>query len=137
MKKEIKYSKDYAERCMNEIIKKVRSEDYSEAIQDSKMMFQMLVKDLLEKSGLKYIDGDLKKSFDNLKVEMSLSPTDNGNKDLKKIIDGITTIIYSIDEIDGENSTKIEAKLYLSLSVIISEFILDRYSENEKNRVWS
>ncbi|MGL6131263.1 MAG: hypothetical protein ACRCZ9_06595 [Fusobacteriaceae bacterium] len=137
MKKEIKYSKDYAERCMNEIIKKVRSEDYSEAIQDSKMMFEMLVKDLSEKAGLKYINGDLKKSFDNLKVEMSLSPTDNGNKDLKKIIDGITTIIYSIDEIDGENSTKIEAKLYLSLSVIISEFILDRYSENEKNRVWS
>ncbi|MGL4568583.1 MAG: hypothetical protein ACRCU6_08685, partial [Fusobacteriaceae bacterium] len=78
VKREGRYSKEYADRCMDEIIKKMKSQDYSEAVQDSRIMLEMLVKDLSERSGLEYIDGDLKSSFENLKVEM----------DLKKIMEG-------------------------------------------------
>ncbi|MGL4253793.1 MAG: hypothetical protein ACRDB2_06900 [Fusobacteriaceae bacterium] len=127
VKREGRYSKEYADRCMDEIIKKMKSQDYSEAVQDSRIMLEMLVKDLSERSGLEYIDGDLKSSFENLKVEM----------DLKKIMEGLTLVINGIDEIPEEHITKSEAKLYLSSSVIISEFLLDRYLETEKNRVWS
>lgn len=137
VKREAKYSKEYADRCMDEIIKKVKSQDYSEAVQDSRIMLEMLVRDLSEKSGLEYTDGDLKESFENLKAEMDLAPSSSGERELKKIIQGLSLVIDGIDEIQGEHLTKGEAKLYLSSSVIISEFLLYRYFENEKNRVWS
>ncbi|MGL4403837.1 MAG: hypothetical protein ACRCTS_09010 [Fusobacteriaceae bacterium] len=134
-KREEKYSKEYADRCMDEIIKKVRSQDYSEAVDDSRLMLEMLIRDLSEKSGLKYMDGNLKKSFENLKVEMQLAS--GNNRELEKVIEGLSLVIYGIDEIESTHITKDEAKLYLSSSVIVSEFLLERYLELGKNRVWS
>ena len=131
----------YIEEQIEKIQKKIRSEDYSGAITNSKTLLEQVVRDLSTILKIEYLDNNFKKSFDNLRNKMNLEPKNYEIDSFKKIINGLASSLDGVNEIrnkcsDGHsrkyNPEKHHAKLCANASLTISEFLVESYLYQKK-----
>lgn len=130
------------EEHLTKIDKKIKENDYSGAITNSRTLIEQVIKDLSEKLNVEYIGSDLNRSFSNIRKAMNLEPQNYEHDGFKKIIIGLINIIGGIAEVRNRVSdshatiykpSKHHAVLCANSAKTFCDFIVESYLYQTKS----
>ena len=123
--------------------KKIKDDDYSGAITNSRALIEQVLKELSNKLDMK-IDakGNLPKLYKEVSKKLNFEIKENSLESVKKIVSGLITIIDGISTLRNEasdahgreiNPSKHTGVLAVNISFTICQFLLDSYKDKIKS----
>ncbi len=135
-------SKEYIEEYLVKMEKRIKDQDFSGVITNSKTLLEHIIRDLCKELEIEFNEKNIKKSFQDIQKKINLDPKEYTHDGFKKIITGLINIIDGMAEVRNKtsdshsrvyNPSEHHAVLCVNASRTFASFIINSYLYQKEN----